>query len=153
MNEHNPAYYRARLDTIQHFIKDELPGHSEFDTGKKNSPLELLKHGFVHPTIKERFKSRLESFPKFGIKFSNAPLTFTEVCSFDTWFAMHPEKVAGTETVTTSINFPLTIKGNQEDIERAISKGLENHKDKRIRIVQAKAAAKLKILNLLKLHP
>ncbi len=153
MNELNPSYYRARLDTFRYFIKDQLPGHPEFDTGKKNSPLELLKHGFVHSAIKERFESRLESFPRLGIKLSNAPLTFTEACSFNTWFAMHPEKVAGTETVTTSINFPITIKGNQEDIERVISKGLENQKDKRNRIVQAKAAAKLKILNLLKLHP
>lgn len=151
MDGRTPSYYRARLDTFRYFIKDELPGHSQYDTGKKNSPLELLKQGFIHPDLKERFESHAESFAKFGIKVSDAPLTFAELCSFNTWFAMHPEKVAGTEAITTSINFPVTIKGTKEDIERTISIGMGN--DKRIRIAQVKAAAKLKILNLLKLNP
>jgi hypothetical protein len=153
MNGRSPSYYRARLDTFLHFIKEELPGHSEHDTDKKNSPLELLKQGFVHPNLKERFESRAESFAKLEIKVSDAPLSFTELCSFNTWFAMHPEKVAGIEEITTSINFPITINGTKEDIESTISKGIEGNKDKRIRIVQVKAAAKLKILNLLKLNP
>jgi hypothetical protein len=151
MNGQTPSYYRARLDTFLHFIKEELPGHPQFDTGKKNSPLELLKQGFVHPDLKERFDSRIGSFSKLGIKVSNAPLSFTELCSFNTWFAIHPEKVAGVESVTTSINFPVTIKGTREDIENAISNGMNNAKDKRVRLAQVKAAAKLKILKLLKL--
>lgn len=151
MNGQTPSYYRARLDTFLHFIKKELPEHPQFDTGKKNSPLELLKQGFVHSDLKERFESRIESFSKLGIKVSNDPLSFTELCSFNTWFDLHPEKVAGIESVTTSINFPVTIKGTKEDIEKVISIGKDNSKDKRVRIVQVKAAAKLKILNLLKL--
>jgi hypothetical protein len=151
MNGQTPSYYRARLDTFLHFIKEELPGHPQFDTGKKNSPLELLKQGFVHPDLKERFESRIESFSKLGVKVSNAPLSFTELCSFNTWFAIHPEKVAGVESVTTSINFPVTIKGTREDIEKAISNGMNNSKDKRVRIAKVKAAVKLKILNLLNL--
>lgn len=151
--EKGTAYYRARLNTFRHIIREELPGHAEFDTGKKNSPLELLKQGFIHPSLKERFESRVESFLKLKIKVSDTPLSFTELCSFNTWFAMHPEKVAGIELVTTSINFPITIKGTKDDIERTIAIGLEKDKDKRIRIVQVKAAAKLKILILLKLNP
>lgn len=153
MNERTPAYYRARLDTFRYFLNEELPGHPVYDTGQKNSPLELLKQGFVHPSLKERFESRIESFQKLGIQVSDALLSFTELCSFNTWFAIHPEKVAGIELVTTSINFPVTIKGTREDIERTIAKGFGNNKDKRIRIVQVKAAAKLKILILLKLNP
>jgi len=153
MNGRTPAYYKARLDTFRYFLNEELPGHPVYDTGQKNSPLELLKQGFVHPDLKERFESRIESFQKLGIKVSDTPLSFTELCSFNTWFAIHPEKVAGTELVTTSINFPITIKGTKEDIERTITKGLGNDKDKRIRIAQVKAAAKLKILMLLKLNP
>lgn len=151
MNGRTPSYYRARLDTFRYFLNEELPGHPVYDTGQKNSPLELLKQGFIHPHLKERFESRIESFSKLGIKVSDTPLLFTELCSFNTWFAIHPEKVAGIELVTTSINFPITIKGTKEDIERTISKGLENNKDKRIRIAQAKAAAKLKLLQLVEL--
>jgi len=143
------AYYRARLDTFRHFIKEELPGHTVHDTGKKNSPLELLKQGFVHSEIQKRFESRAGSFAKLGIKLSDAPLTFTELCSFNTWFAIHPEKVAGTESVTTSINFPITIKGTKEDIERTINSGLPYNKQKRIRIAKVRAEVKLKFLKLL----
>jgi hypothetical protein len=64
---------------------------------------------------------------------------------------LHPEKIAGTETITTSINFPLTIKGTKDDIENTIAKGLQDDKQKRIRIVQAKATAKLKLLQLVEL--
>lgn len=71
MNGQSPAYYRARLDTFRHFIKEELPGHPVLDTGKKNSPLELLKQGFVHTSIKERFESRISSFKSLGIKVSD----------------------------------------------------------------------------------
>lgn len=151
MNGRTPAYYRARLDIFRHFIKDELPGHPELDTGKKNSPLELLKQGFVHPSLKNRFEGRIDSFPKLEITLSNAPLTFTELCSFNTWFAIHPEKVAGTEVVTTSINFPVTIKGNKGTIENTLRIGLQDNKPKRIRINSAKAAAKLKLLELVHL--
>ncbi len=151
MNGRTPAYYRARLDTFRHFLNEELPGHPVYDTGQKNSPLELLKQGFVHLDLKERFESRIKSFSKLGIKVSDAPLSFTELCSFNTWFAIHPEKVAGTELVTTSINFPITIKGTKEDIENTITKGLKEDKQKRIRIAQAKATAKLKLLQLVEL--
>lgn len=153
MNGRTPSCYRARLDTFRQFIKEELPGHPQYDTGKKNSPLELLKQGYVHPDIQKRFESRAGSFTKLGIKVSDAPLTFTELCSFNTWFAMHPEKVAGTETVTTSINFPVTIKGTKDDIIETVSGSLSAHHDDRVRVAKARAAAKLKLLELLKLEP
>ena len=149
MNGRTPAYYRARLDTFRHFISEELPGHTVHDTGLKNSPLELLKQGFVHPDIQERFESRIDSFQKLGLKVSDAPLTFVEKCSFNTWFAMYPEKVAGKELVTSSINFPITIKGTKEDVINILSNGLQNDKQKRIRIAIVRAAVKLKFLKLL----
>lgn len=150
MEKHTPAYYRARLDTFRHFIKEELPGHPLFDTGQKNSPLELLKQGFVHPDIRERFESRLESFSKLGIKVSDSPLSFTELSSFNTWFAIYPEKVAGEETITTSRDFPVTVRGTKEDVLRAIGSHSPKDNDKRARIARAKAAAKQKLLELLK---
>jgi len=149
MELHLPSYYRARIETFLHFISKELPGHSIHDTGKKNSPLELLKQGFIHPEIKERFESSVASYT--GIKLPDNPLTFTELCSFNTWFAMHPEKIAGVEFVTTSFQFPLTIKGTKDDIIRVVSAGFSDDRDKRIRIARARAIAKLKILQLIDL--
>ncbi|MFN8208082.1 MAG: hypothetical protein U0T82_11830 [Bacteroidales bacterium] len=151
MHPQAPSYYRAQLDTFRHFLEKELPGHPRHDTGKRNSPLELLKNGFVHPDIKERFDSRVESYNRSGIRLSDEPLSFAELCSFNTWFAMHPEKVAGEEVITTSLQFPIMIKGTREDIVRTISDDpvtQEASKAKRIRIAQAQAAARLKQLIL-----
>lgn len=150
MEKHTPAYFRARLDTFRHFIKEELPGHPLFDTGQKNSPLELLKQGYVHPDIRERFENRLESFERSGIKLPVGPLSFTELSSFNTWFAMYPEKVAGEETITSSRDFPITVTGTKEDIMRVIGSHRPEGRDKRARIARAKAAAKQKLLELLK---
>lgn len=143
-----PTYYRARLDTFRHFIHNELPDHPRFDNGLKNSPLELLKQGFVHPDIQHRFDSRVESFQRMGIDLPNTPLTFTELCTFNTWFAMHPEKVAGTEKITSSREFPLTIKGTRDDVIRVFS---GDDKNKRLRIAKAQAASRLKLLTLAEL--
>ena len=65
---------------------------------------------------------------------------------------MHPEKIAGTEYVTTSREFPVMIKGSKEDIVETISRELLNTKEKRLRIVQAQSKAKLKLLELIKIQ-
>lgn len=64
---------------------------------------------------------------------------------------MHPGKIAGKEYLTTSREFPVTIKGTQEDIISTIKAGMQSNtdKEKRIRIAKAKAAAKLKLLKMM----
>jgi hypothetical protein len=77
----------------------------------------------------------------------NSPLTFLELCSWDTWFAMHPEKVCGETVVTTSRSFPLAVKASKDDVIRTITDGIEKFQFRstdRIRI----AKAKLKLLKL-----
>jgi hypothetical protein len=56
--------------------------------------------------------------------YSTDPLSFSELCTFNTWFTMYPEKVCGTEEITTSREFPITIKGDMEWIENTIGHGL-----------------------------
>lgn len=51
---------------------------------------------------------------------NKTPLSFTEICQYNTWFAMHPEKLAGKEKITTSREFPVTIVGTKDDIIRVI---------------------------------
>ena len=136
-----PSYFRARNAAFWQFIK-----HSDGNTDK-NSPFELLKYGVVHTNIDNRFRIHVKNILKTE-DFSNAPLSFTEICSFNTWFAMHPEKIAGTEYITTSREFPIGIRGSKEDIIKTIS---ITDNEKRIRIAKAKALAKLKILKLLQL--
>lgn len=92
------------------------------DDGKKNSPKNLLHQGYVHPDIQHKLDVYIDTFEKTT---PTEPLTFTELTRYSTWFAMHPEKVAGKEELTTSFHFPITIKGNRELIEQTIRAGIE----------------------------
>jgi hypothetical protein len=151
-----PSYYRARIQAFLHIIQ------SSSGQNEKNSPDELLRYGFVHDDIKDE----VDSFIKEEIQTeteSNKPLSFTELTAFNTWFAMHPEKIAGKELLTSSREFPITIKGTKEDIINCISKTsnvtnaittnnaskTNNNTEKRIRLAKAKAQAKLKLHKLL----
>ena len=137
-----PAYFRVRINTIRQLMV-EIPGNDE-----KNNNHVLLRNGFIPLELSEKFETTLQLQSQTQ---QSVPLSFTEKCSFNTWFAMHPEKIAGIEVVTTSREFPIMIKGTKEDILQTIGSGLNNAKDKRLRIVKAQAAAKLKLLELIKL--
>jgi len=118
-----PAYYRARLRAIVDEIKSE--------TDEKR--IRLLQNGYTPD---------LHVPQPYGD--DNSPLSFLELCSWDTWFTMHPEKVCGKTVVTTSHSFPLAVKASKEDVIRTIGAGIEKAQQTRIRI----AKAKLKLLKL-----
>jgi hypothetical protein len=142
-----PSYYRARIQAFLHII-----GHSS-GQNEKNSPEELLRYGFVHDDIKDEVDSFIKEETQKESQ-SYSPLSFTELTAFNTWFAMHPEKIAGKELLTSSREFPITIKGTKEDIINCISitnktTNSSNNTEKRIRLAKVKAQAKLKLLKLL----
>jgi hypothetical protein len=108
----NPSYYRARIEVIR-----ELVSTLEVDRMEKGNDIILLRNG-VFP---EKFnEDKLIRGKMAENTFSNEPLTFSELTRFNTWFALHPGKVCGKEIVTTSIEFPITIKGSREDIMNTI---------------------------------
>ena len=144
MTAQPPAYYRARISAIGELIK----GLSVSD--EKNTV--LLRNGLIPVNMLPDFDKVLGQHLQALLQVKNQqPLSFTEICSFNTWFAIHPEKVAGVEIVTTSREFPIMIMGTKEDIMETVSGGLFDTKDKRVRIVKAQATAKLKLLELTKL--
>jgi hypothetical protein len=118
-----PAYYRARLVAIADEMKSE--------TDEKR--IRLLQNGYTPD---------LHVPQPYGN--DNSPLTFLELCSWDTWFTMHPEKVCGKTVVMTSRSFPLAVKASKEDVIKTVSAGIEKTQQTRIRI----AKAKLKLLKL-----
>lgn len=142
MELQSPAYYRARMSAITELI-GQIPVSDE-----KNNDRVLLRNGLIPEDMLTAFNETLAEHYKTE---KQHPLSFTELCSFNTWFVMHPGKVAGTEYVTTSREFPIMIKGTKEEIITTISRGLNEDKDKRIRVAQAKAAAKIKLLELAQL--
>lgn len=114
-NEHtSPSWYRARIKAI-HRLLEELPASAK----QQEKDRALLRNGVIPEKQEKRFAEILDY--EYKLTFSlNEPLSFSELTSFNTWFVMHPEKISGKEVISTSREFPLTIKGSREDIEKAI---------------------------------
>jgi hypothetical protein len=92
---------------------------SKLDASEMNAA--ILRNG-VFP--KDRDEKGLVEVYARQKDYSTEPLSFSELCTFNTWFTMYPEKVCGTEEITTSREFPITIKGDMEWIENTIGHGL-----------------------------
>ncbi len=146
----HPKFVRGRLKAIVYYI-DTLA-----DTDNKQSPRELLKQGYVHPEIEYNLSAKTA---QFGVSQSETPLTFTELTTYSTWFFIHPEKIAGKETVVTSRDFPIKVKGSRKEVEDTITNSIntdpqhsDSDKMKRLRLATAKAKALALKLKLGKVH-
>lgn len=119
------AYVRARIKCIQKNI-DALP----VERDKIGEVRTLLKQGFIPPEFYQQFNPEHTKEEDFIMvceplrEHSNDPLSFAEIASFSSWFALHPGKVAGKEEATTSLHFPITIKGTKEDVVATLRKGM-----------------------------
>ena len=114
-SEHiTPSWLRARIAAIRKLI-EELPTSRD----EKNPDRTLIRNGIIPEKQQKRFDEILDYEYKLSFAL-NEPLTFTEITSFNTWFVLHPEKVCGKEVITSSREFPVTIKGTKEDIIRTI---------------------------------
>lgn len=98
------TYLRARMD----LIREKLSGANDMQVA-------LLRNGVYYDqkAIEEKAKSK---------QYPQTPLSFTELCTFNTWFVLHPEKVCGQEVITTSKEFPVTIQGDKTQILATIQK-------------------------------
>ena len=104
MHNVSPTYLRARLD----LIREKLTTATDIQAA-------LLRNGvfFDQKAIEQKAKSK--AFPQ-------TPLSFSELCTFNTWFVLHPEKVCGIEKTTSSKEFPVTIQGDKTQIISIIQK-------------------------------
>jgi len=148
--ENSSSYYRARLKAFVQVIKEEAGG----DRDEKNNTSVVLRNGVVPNGFNNRIDQLIDQKQKSE---SNSHLSFDEITRFNTWFELHPEKVAGTEVVTTSREFPIMIKGTEEDIIRTVIPAItnmpdsKNTKDKRVRMAKAKAMVRQRLLELMKI--
>jgi len=125
-----PSWLRARIIAIRKLI-EELPANRD----ETNSDRTLIRNGFIPESQKKRFNELLDY--EYKLSFSlNEPLTFTEITSFNTWFVMHPEKICGKEVVTTSVQFPISVKGTKDDITSTIKEGLRESVQKNVHAEQ-----------------
>lgn len=135
-----PSYYRARISAIEELIQS-----IDADRDEKNNDRTIFRYG-VFPDgydeetiVSQKMKSQ---------HFSDSALSFEEFSKFNTWFAMHPEKVAGIQHITASREFPISIKGTKEDILKTIKISKKPEFKFQLHLQQKRVKAKLKILNL-----
>lgn len=105
-------------------------------TREKQSPRELLKVGFVHPSLQKQVEELTNTY---ATKESNEPLSLTEICTYNTFFEKNPEKVCGKEKLTTSRDFPIRLEGSKETIIETIDNSIEQIKNKGSKLKLAKA--------------
>ena len=100
----SPTYLRGRLD----LIREKLTSATDMQAA-------LLRNGVYYDQKAIEQKAKSKQYPQ-------TPLSFTELCTFNTWFVLHPEKVCGQEVVTSSKEFPVTIQGDKAQILSIIQK-------------------------------
>jgi hypothetical protein len=104
MHTLGPTYLRARLDLIHEKL-----------TAATDMQAALLRNGVYYNQKAIEQKAKSTAYPQ-------TPLSFTELCTFNTWFVLHPEKVCGIEKTTSSKEFPVTIQGDKSIILATIQK-------------------------------
>jgi hypothetical protein len=112
MDKLEPRYQRARVFMLRDILSkvDPKAGHAA-----------LMRSGVFPPDRNE--KAMVEVYLK-DREFPSGPLTFTELCTFNTWFSMYPEKICGVEKLTSSREFPLTIEGDRKWVESTLGHAL-----------------------------
>jgi hypothetical protein len=153
---HPPSYYRARIDYIEHLLDEYRQELKENSSDSRREIVEknivLLRNGVFPPN--NAHQAVVYQIPQLLLEknYPNTPLSFNEITRYSTWFEMHPEKVAGEEIISSSREFPLTIKGSKEDIERILKAGIagKNIKLQTIHMMTLKAKALKLKLDLLK---
>ncbi len=79
---------------------------------------------------------------------NNSPLSFVEQCSFSTFFALHPEKVSAEEQLSTSIHFPVKMKGTVRQVMDTIKNSLKSPAQSGKAKASARLQLKMKMLKL-----
>lgn len=134
------TYWKARLDTIVQLIAEEKGG----DRTVKNNHSVLLRNGVVPDEMKARYEATFGEHHKAWLRSGNKqPLSFAEITRFNTWFEIHPEKVAGKEIITTSREFPISVKGSETNILMTITKTLQDNQKTKLPVEHVQREATL----------
>ncbi|OYU93857.1 MAG: hypothetical protein CFE21_18670 [Bacteroidetes bacterium B1(2017)] len=112
MDKLEPKYQRARVFMLRDILSKVDP---------KAQHAALMRSGVFPP---DRDEKAMVTVYLRDREFPTEPLSFTEQCTFNTWFSMHPEKVCGTEKLSTSREFPVTIEGDRKWIESTLAHAL-----------------------------
>ncbi|MCH2194385.1 hypothetical protein [Kordia sp.] len=70
---------------------------------------------------------------------------FIQITSKDFWFKNNPEKIAGIEIQTTSLHFPIQVKGTKKDVLNVINATIKKQPDREKEAMAIALAMQMKI--------
>lgn len=143
-----PKYLRARiagLNNLKGQLQAQLPTADPITKKELELNIAYLRNG-AYP--EDADPDGIELMVMKDQDFSNQPLSFTELITLNTWFELHPEKVCGQEVLTSSRDFPLTVKGDRKDVEKAIAKTLAQAANTNLELEFLALELELKLLSL-----
>lgn len=129
MKVQEPKYYRARIGLIERLIAENNEWKQAANASEKKAiefDLRLLRKGYL---LKSYEEERLIHQEMRRGQYTNDPLSFMELTKYNTYFAIYPKRIAGTYKTTSSLAFPLTVKGTKEDVIQTIESTLNSGTD------------------------
>lgn len=118
------AEARNRYYAIKQII-ESLPSNK---TATKNTDRDYLASGYVPESYQAILAEKMAKMSK-----DNEPLSFVELSSLSTFFAIHPEKIAGEEKTSSSLFFPIKVVGTKEQVIQTLKRGVLSQKLKRLK--------------------
>jgi hypothetical protein len=107
-----PRYFRARVALLKELIAKEIELHQGDDRQSKLIP--ILRSGKFPESVKE-YEDLIEDKQK---DYTNEPLTHLEIFSFNTYFTLFPQLVAGVEKDGSGFLNPIEIEGDYALIDQ-----------------------------------
>ena len=120
-----PKQARIRIEAINQIVHDHR--NDECERENKVTPRRVISQGFIPTEYQDEYDDLIKKFEDQDTCFkysssgsceNDSPLSLLEMCSYQTWFEIHPEKVLGTQKITTSTAFSVKTIGKREEVER-----------------------------------
>ncbi|GAA4839550.1 hypothetical protein [Algivirga pacifica] len=112
-------YYRARNYLLDH-RKKLLYASLELNREEaKEYEKKYYQQGVIPKEHQALFNQQLNQLLPTT---DDQPLSFFELSRNDTYFNLHPDKIAGTPFHTSSLYFPVQVKGTKEEVIRTIER-------------------------------
>ncbi|MEH0157360.1 hypothetical protein V6R21_24825 [Limibacter armeniacum] len=113
------SYYRARNHLLDHRKKLLYEPLGLDREEEKEYEKKYYQQGVIPKEHESIFNEQLT---KLLPSTANKPLSFFELSRHDTYFNLYPEKIAGTPFYTTSLYFPVQVRGTKEEVIRTIER-------------------------------
>lgn len=127
-------YLRSRISVIDYMIYENSD-----DNNKR-----LFQNGFIPDCLREEFEMRVNQY----MSDDSSDLSFTELATYNTWYTLHPEKVAGIMVENKSLMFPIKVVGEKEDVLKMFGMHDILSDNEEIEILELEAEALMLILKL-----